>query len=39
MVGVGFKAQRMAVDQLRKVGRKQTARPPATVGTAPSRSR
>jgi FAD/FMN-containing dehydrogenase/Fe-S oxidoreductase len=35
MVGVGFKAQRMAVDLLRKVGRKQTAKPPATVGTAP----
>ncbi|NMM86233.1 FAD-linked oxidase [Rhodococcus sp. SRB_17] len=35
MVGVGFKAQRMAVELLRKVGRRQTARPPATVGTAP----
>ena len=35
MVGVGFKAQRIAVDLLRKVGRKQTAKPPATVGTAP----
>ncbi len=35
MVGVGFKAQRMAVDLLRKMGRKQTAKPPATVGTAP----
>ncbi|NMM75617.1 FAD/FMN-binding oxidoreductase [Acidovorax sp. SRB_24] len=35
MVGVGFKAQRMAVDVLRKVGRRQTAKPPATVGTAP----
>ncbi|RZJ58143.1 MAG: DUF3400 domain-containing protein, partial [Acidovorax sp.] len=35
MVDVGFKAQRMAVDLLRKVGRKQTAKPPATVGTAP----
>ncbi len=35
MVGVGFKAQRLAVQLLRKVGRKQTARPPATVGTAP----
>ncbi len=35
MVGVGFKAQRIAVDLLRKVGRKQTAHPPATVGTAP----
>ena len=27
MVNVGFKAQRMAVDLLRKVGRKQTAKP------------
>ncbi|MGD9774733.1 DUF3683 domain-containing protein [Diaphorobacter sp.] len=35
MVNVGFKAQRMAVDVLRSVGRKQTAHPPATVGTAP----
>ncbi|MDD2547247.1 MAG: FAD/FMN-binding oxidoreductase, partial [Burkholderiaceae bacterium] len=35
MVGVGFKAQRIAVDLLRKVGRKQTLKPPATVGTAP----
>ena len=35
MVGVGFKAQRMAVELLRKVGRKQTAKPPATVGTPP----
>ena len=35
MVGVGFKAQRMAVQILRKVSRKQTTRPPATVGTAP----
>ena len=35
MVGVGFKAQRMAVELLRKVGRKQTEKPPATVGTAP----
>ena len=35
MVGVGFKAQRFAVDLLRSVARKQTARPPATVGTAP----
>ena len=35
MVGVGFKAQRMAVDLLRKVSRRQTARPPATVGPAP----
>ncbi|WP_027995346.1 DUF3683 domain-containing protein [Simplicispira psychrophila] len=35
MVGVGFKAQRLAVDVLRKISRKQTTRPPATVGTAP----
>ena len=35
MVGVGFKAQRVAVDLLRKVSRKQTAKPPSTVGTAP----
>ena len=35
MVNVGFKAQRMAVDALRSVARKQTAHPPATVGTAP----
>ncbi len=35
MVGVGFKAQRLAVDVLRKVSRKQTTRPPATVGAAP----
>ena len=35
MVGVGFKAQRMAVEVLRKIGRKQTAHPPATVGPAP----
>ena len=35
MVGVGFKAQRIAVDLLRKVGRKQTAHPAATVGPAP----
>ncbi|RYF00353.1 MAG: FAD-binding oxidoreductase, partial [Comamonadaceae bacterium] len=34
MVGVGFKAQRAVVDLLRAVGRKQTAHPPATVGTA-----
>lgn len=35
MVGVGFKAQRAVVDLVRTVGRKQTAHPPATVGTAP----
>ncbi|WP_144730944.1 DUF3683 domain-containing protein [Extensimonas perlucida] len=37
MVNWGFKAQRLAVDALRSLGRKQTARPPATVGTAPLR--
>ena len=35
MVGVGFKAQRMAVDLLKSVSRKQTARPTSTVGKAP----
>ncbi|SFE24232.1 DUF3683 domain-containing protein [Paracidovorax konjaci] len=35
MVDVGFKAQRAVVDLLRAVGRRQTAHPPATVGTAP----
>jgi FAD/FMN-containing dehydrogenase/Fe-S oxidoreductase len=35
MVGVGFKAQRLANDLLRRVARKQTAQPPATVGKAP----
>ncbi|QKO20702.1 DUF3683 domain-containing protein [Rhodoferax sp. BAB1] len=35
MVDVGFKAQRLANQLLRVVARKQTARPPATVGTAP----
>ncbi|MBW8463415.1 FAD-binding oxidoreductase, partial [Acidovorax sp.] len=35
MVDVGFKAQRVAVDLLRKVSRKQTGKPPATVGMAP----
>jgi FAD/FMN-containing dehydrogenase/Fe-S oxidoreductase len=35
MVGVGFKAQRLANDLLKRVARKQTARPQATVGTAP----
>ena len=34
MVGVGFKAQRIAVDLLRSVSRRQTTRPPATVGPA-----
>ncbi|GAA4424254.1 FAD/FMN-binding oxidoreductase [Acidovorax lacteus] len=35
MVDVGFKAQRMAVDLFSAVARRQTAKPPATVGTAP----
>ena len=35
MVDVGFKAQRLANDLLRRVARKQTAQPPATVGAAP----
>ena len=35
MVGVGFKAQRLASDLLRRAARRQTAAPPATVGTAP----
>lgn len=37
MVGVGFRAQRMANDLLRRLVRRQTSRPPATVGTAPVR--
>jgi FAD/FMN-containing dehydrogenase/Fe-S oxidoreductase len=37
MVGVGFKAQRLAVDLLARFAKKQTARPPATVGPAPVR--
>jgi len=35
MVGVGFKAQRLANDLLSRLARKQTAAPPASVGTAP----
>ena len=35
MVGVGFKAQRLANDLLRGLTKAQTARPPATVGSAP----
>ncbi|RDI13819.1 FAD/FMN-binding oxidoreductase [Comamonas sp. AG1104] len=35
MVGVGFKAQRLAADVLGAVAKKQTAHPPASVGTAP----
>lgn len=35
MVGVGFKAQRLASDVLHSLARKQTQRPPASVGRAP----
>jgi FAD/FMN-containing dehydrogenase/heterodisulfide reductase subunit C len=35
MVDVGFKAQRLANRLLRVAARRQTARPPATVGAAP----
>ncbi len=35
MVGVGFKAQRLTHDLLRRVARKQTKAPPATLGPAP----
>jgi FAD/FMN-containing dehydrogenase/Fe-S oxidoreductase len=35
MVGVGFKAQRLANQVLRVAAKKQTARPPATVGMPP----
>jgi hypothetical protein len=35
MVDVGFKAQRLAHDLLKPAARKQTAAPPATLGTAP----
>ena len=35
MVGVGFKAQRMANNVLKLAARKQTAAPPATLGAAP----
>jgi FAD/FMN-containing dehydrogenase/Fe-S oxidoreductase len=35
MVDVGFKAQRLANDLLRGLAKKQTAKPAATVGTAP----
>ncbi|OGB10130.1 MAG: FAD-linked oxidase, partial [Burkholderiales bacterium RIFCSPHIGHO2_12_FULL_61_11] len=35
MVGMGFKAQRLANDLLRGLARKQTAKPEATVGKAP----
>ena len=35
MVNVGMKAQRLAHDLLKVVARRQTAAPPATLGTAP----
>ena len=35
MVDVGFKAQRLANQVLRLAAKKQTAKPPATLGTAP----
>jgi FAD/FMN-containing dehydrogenase/Fe-S oxidoreductase len=35
MVDVGFKAQRLANDLLRGLAKKQTAKPPATLGVAP----
>ncbi|WP_414896421.1 DUF3683 domain-containing protein, partial [Roseateles sp.] len=35
MVGVGFKAQRLAHDVLKRFAKKQTAAPRATVGAAP----
>ncbi len=35
MVDVGFKAQRLANDVLRSFAKKQTAKPPASVGKAP----
>ena len=38
MVGVGFKAQRFLSDLLRPLARRQTAAPPATLGTAPVKS-
>ena len=37
MVDVGFKAQRLANDVLRTFARKQTAKPPASVGKAPAK--
>src|SRR3546814_15771289 len=37
MVGVGYKAQRLAHDVLSSFARKQTAHPPATVGKPPLR--
>ncbi len=38
MVDVGFKAQRLANDLLRGLAKKQTAKPPATLGAAPIKS-
>jgi FAD/FMN-containing dehydrogenase/Fe-S oxidoreductase len=35
MVDVGFKAQRLANDLLRGLAKKQTAKPPSTLGAAP----
>jgi FAD/FMN-containing dehydrogenase/Fe-S oxidoreductase len=35
MVGLGFRAQRIANDLLQRLARKQTAAPPATLGVAP----
>ncbi|MDM7941156.1 MAG: FAD/FMN-binding oxidoreductase [Hydrogenophaga sp.] len=35
MVGVGFKAQRLANDLFKRLARKQTGAPPATLGPAP----
>jgi FAD/FMN-containing dehydrogenase/Fe-S oxidoreductase len=35
MVGVGFKVQRLMNELLKRAARKQTAAPPATLGTAP----
>ncbi|HEU4459291.1 MAG TPA: FAD/FMN-binding oxidoreductase [Methylibium sp.] len=35
MVGIGFRAQRLAHEVLKRAARKQTSAPPATVGRAP----
>jgi len=35
VVGIGYKAQRLAVDLFKPAGRKQSSAPPATVGAAP----
>ncbi|MGE0097075.1 MAG: DUF3683 domain-containing protein [Hydrogenophaga sp.] len=35
MVGVGFKAQRLANDLFKRLARRQTSAPPATLGPAP----